>query len=142
MIKAQASFELFVTIGVFLAFTLPILMLLFSLSQFGLERASVIQAEGSAKKLAENINEVFVQGVNTKRPIILNLPSNTKSLSISNHQVILKVSTSAGDYEAVSPFFANVDNNNNFDIIGSNHVRTGPILLTLLVNQDRGVLIS
>jgi uncharacterized protein (UPF0333 family) len=127
MKKAQVSIELLVTIGVVLAFTIPIIFLLFSLSQFGLENAAVAQAEGASKKISDNLNEVFSQGPQSKRSILVNLPSSTQSVNVSGRQVVVTIKTSSGIYDAASPIFAKVSNT---EIRG----RTGPITLQLIVN--------
>ena len=49
MSKAQASIELMVTLGVVLAFTIPVIFLLFSITSVGYENAAVAQADASAR---------------------------------------------------------------------------------------------
>ena len=127
--KAQVSVELLVTLGVVLAFALPVLLLLLSISQFGFENASVAQAEGAAKKLADNINEVHAQGGITKRVVLMSLPLNTESLSVGENEVVVKVKISAGEYEAVSPMFGKVK---AFEL----KQKSGPISLVLQNNGN------
>ena len=134
--RAQASIELLITIGIVLAFTIPVLFLLLTVSQFGFENASLAQGEGSAKKIADNINEAYLQGADTKRIILVNLPSNTELLDIQGNEVVIKVRTSAGEYEAVSPIFGNVT---GFVPIIK---KSGTLPLVLTTNADGEVEIS
>ena len=60
--KGQASMELLITIAVVLAFSMPVILLFLSLSEFGLEKASLAQADSAARKLSDNINDVYSQG--------------------------------------------------------------------------------
>ncbi len=108
--RGQASMELLITIGIVLAFTIPVVFLLLSLTMVGYEDTSIAQADATARSLADSINVVHSQGPGAKRMVLMNLPSNTDSLSIKNNEVVVAVKTSKGSYEAAAPFFANADN--------------------------------
>jgi len=105
--KGQSSMELLVTVGIVLAFTVPVIFLLLSLTMVGFEDASVAQAEASARSMADSINVVYGQGGDAKRVVLLNLPANTQRLAISGNEVILEIRTSRGMHQAAAPFFAN-----------------------------------
>ena len=107
--KAQVSMELLVTFGIFLAFSVPVLLVMFSTSNYGYERASLAQADAASKNIADTINEVYLQGGGARRTIAVAFPNNMDGLLIQNHEVIVRLRTSSGFYEAVSPIFASVD---------------------------------
>jgi len=107
-LRGQVSLELLVTLGIVLAFTIPVVFLLMSVSSVGYEKAAKDQADASARSLADSINTVYAQGAGAKRVVLLNAPSNTKGIIIQGGEVTVSVRTSAGDYDAVSPVFANV----------------------------------
>jgi len=107
--RGQVSLELLVTLGIVIAFTVPIIFLLLSVSSVGYEKAAKDQADASARTLSDGINTVYAQGHGAKRIVLLNLPSSTKELRINGSEVIVKIETSVGEYEGVSPVFAQID---------------------------------
>lgn len=106
--KGQSSFEMFVTVGAFLLFILPIILILLALSQAGLENLSLMSGHSTVQRLSDSINEVYLQGDGARRSILLDLPPNSKSLAVGNHSAVLYLSTSSGQYEISHPVFANV----------------------------------
>ncbi len=107
--KGQASIELLITLGVVLAFTIPVLFLMFTVTSVGYEDTAVAQADASARSLADSINLVYGQGVGAKRVILLNLPAATESISIDDGEVVVSLMTSSGEFDAVAPTFAAVE---------------------------------
>ncbi|HIE56105.1 MAG TPA: hypothetical protein EYP90_13170, partial [Chromatiaceae bacterium] len=106
--KGQASIELLVTLGIVLAFTIPMLFLLLTVTSVGYENTSLAQAEASARSLSDSVNLVYGQGIGAKRVVLLNLPSNTNSIEIGENEVTITLTTSSGVFEASAPVFANV----------------------------------
>ena len=128
-LRGQSSMELLITFSVVLAFTVPVLLLLLTVSQYGFEKSSVIQADADARTIADNLNELSAQGDGSKREILLNLPSNTRYLNISNREVVIGVGLSSGIYEAAAPFYANVSKdyyNNGISGLYSLSIEPGP----------------
>lgn len=107
--KGQVSLELLVTLGVVLAFTIPVLFLILSVSSVGYENAAKDQADATARNLAESINTVYAQGSGAKKVILLNSPSSTESISLKGNEVIVAIRVSEGIYEAASPVFAKAE---------------------------------
>lgn len=103
LLKAQISLEMLMTLGIVLAFTVPVVALLFSLSQAGLEKTATVQAEAGARTLADAVNEVSLEGTYAKRTVFLNLPAGTRNVSVRNSEVSVAIETSSGAYDAVSP---------------------------------------
>lgn len=108
-LKGQVSMELLVTFGIFLAFSVPVLLVMFSTSNYGYERSSLAQADAASKTIADTINEVYLQGAGARRSIAITFPSNMEQLVIANNEVVVRLRTSNGVYEAVSPVFGKVD---------------------------------
>ncbi len=106
--KAQASVETLSTLGMVLAFTVPVLLLLLSASQYGAESTAIYQTQSSARIVADTINDVFVQGNGATKQVLINLPGNTDSLEITGNEVIIILTVQNGKYDAVAPIFANV----------------------------------
>jgi hypothetical protein len=100
--------EMLVTIGVVIAFTIPVVFLLLSVSSVGYEKAAKDQADASARSLADSINNVYAQGDGAKRVVLLNAPTSTQEISISDGEVIVDIRTSSGEYDGTAPVFANV----------------------------------
>jgi len=109
-LRGQVSLELLITVAAVIAFTVPVLFLLLSVSSVGHENAAKDQADATARTLADSINIVYSQGEGAKRTVLLNLPSNTESLNVTAKEVIVNVKLSSGTYEAASPFFAQMNN--------------------------------
>ncbi len=106
--KAQASVETLSTLGMVLAFTVPVLLLLLSASQYGAESTAIYQTQSSARIVADTINDVFVQGNGATKQVLINLPGNTDSLEITGNEGIIILTVQNGKYDAVAPIFANV----------------------------------
>lgn len=106
--RGQAALELLLTVGVVLAFTIPVLFLLFSITQIGYENAAAAQADASARSLAETMNLVYAEGIGAKRALLMNVPSSTKKISVENGEVVVSIQLSTGTYDGTSNTFANV----------------------------------
>ncbi|MEM4165802.1 MAG: hypothetical protein QW153_00570 [Candidatus Bilamarchaeaceae archaeon] len=107
--KGQIAAEFFVTLGVVLLFTIPVVLLLFSISQLGYEDSTLAQADAAARSLAETLNLVYAQGGGASRIILLSTPPNTESINIGNKEVTISIKTSKGFYTASAPVFASID---------------------------------
>ena len=106
--KGQASVEMLITVGVVLAFVVPLILFILSISNYNYENVSKYQADVSAEAIAHIINHVFIEGEGSQRSILVNLPSNTKSLEINQNEVIITLETSAGIYQASYPLLTDI----------------------------------
>jgi len=131
-LRGQISLELLITLGIIIAFTVPIVFLLLSVTSVGYEKAARDQADASARSLSDTINIVYAQGNGAKRIILLNLPSSTDQLKVSASEVSVIIKISSGTYEGVSPVFGNVE---TFDLSGANK-KTG--LFAVSVENVKG----
>jgi uncharacterized protein (UPF0333 family) len=132
--KGQSSLELFVTLGVVLAFTLPVLFLLLSISSVGYEDTAKAQADASARTLSDTMNTIYAQGPGAQREVLLNVPPSTQAIHASNGEVIVRIKTMSGSFDAVSPTIARIG-------AGSQQIenRSGLIKIILRTNNDGGV---
>lgn len=108
IMKGQSSMELLTTFGLVLAFTLPVLFLVYSLTSVGSEDTSKSQADATARSLADSMNLVYSQGNGTSRNVLLNVPASTESIRFSSNEVVVRIKTSQGYFDASSPTFARV----------------------------------
>ncbi len=108
--RGQISIELLTTFGMVIAFTIPVLLLLLTVTQYGHENAAMTQADATARIMAQNINLIYLEGDGAKKTLLLNFPSTTKTITInkSSHEIVLDISTSTGFYEAATPFSGNL----------------------------------
>ena len=110
--KGQSSLELLVTLGVVIAFTVPVLFLLLSVSSIGYEDTAKAQADATSRTIADSMNSVYAQGYylgsGAQREILINVPASTESLYASDGEVVLRVKTSSGTFDAASPTIAEI----------------------------------
>ncbi len=141
--KGQASTEMLVTLGVVIAFTLPVLILLISITQVGQEHTAVAQAQASARSLADTVNRVYAMGPGARRVLYMNLPATARNVTIletgekPGGEVVISVSTSRGMFEAVSPTFAEIN-----DLYSTIEGRTGLFPVTVESDANGEVVIS
>jgi len=110
--KGQSSLELLVTVGVVAAFTIPVLFLLLSVSSIGYEDTAKAQADATSRTIADSMNTVYAQGysqgVGAHREILINVPPSTEAIYASGGEVVVRVKTSGGTFEAASPTIARI----------------------------------
>lgn len=114
MRRGQSSLELFITLGIVLAFTVPVLFLLLSITSVGYEKTSIAQAEASARSLSDTMNFVYAQGPGAKKLMLLNVPASTEeiyangTLNEPGGEAVVRLKTASGRFDAVSPTFAKI----------------------------------
>ena len=108
MMKGQSSLEVLITVGVVLAFTVPVLFLLLSLTSTGYQQTTTTQADASARSLADVMNFVYSQGPGASQTILLNVPASTTDIFAANGEVVVRIKTAAGTSDEVAPTFANI----------------------------------
>ncbi len=107
--RGQSSLELLVTVGIVIAFTIPVLFLLFSATSIGYEDTAKAQADASARTLSDTMNSVYSQGVGAKRTVLLNAPSSTLEVYAADGEAVVIISTQSGTFEAASPTIATIN---------------------------------
>ena len=106
--RGQISMESFFTIGIILAFSIPVLFLFYSVSQSGYRDTVSSQAEASVRLLADSANLVYSEGDGATKTIIVNFPLSSKEILLKNHEVVIvmKGTGARADYELGWPTFA------------------------------------
>ena len=107
--KGQAAMEMLVTIGVILIFIVPILLLLLVGAQTRFESLSHVQASSVVRIIADSINEVNIEGPQASKVVIVNIPTNTRYLNITENEVVLTLETSNGPTDVTTSFFGNLN---------------------------------
>jgi hypothetical protein len=108
MMKGQSSLEVLVTFGIILAFTIPVLFLLLSLTSVGYEKTAVAQADASARSLADTMNFVYSQGPGARKSLLLNVPPATQEVYAANGEAVVQIKGPSGLQELSSPTFAKI----------------------------------
>jgi hypothetical protein len=110
--KGQSSLELLVTVGTVLAFTIPVLFLILSVSSVGYEDTAKAQADASARTLADAMTTVYAQGPGAQRDMLINAPPSTEAVYAYAEDiggsVVVRIGTSGGSFDAVSPTIAHI----------------------------------
>jgi uncharacterized protein (UPF0333 family) len=108
MMKGQSSLEVLVTVGIILAFTIPVLFLLLTLTSAGYEKTATAQADASARSLADTMNFVYSQGPGARKALLLNVPASTQEIFAENGEAVVRIKTASGTVDEVSPTFAKI----------------------------------
>ncbi|MBN2478538.1 hypothetical protein JXB01_04585 [Candidatus Micrarchaeota archaeon] len=108
MKKGQAAIETLTTVGIAVVFIIPILLFYFVTAGYSYENVEKYQADSTVKNLAHTMNLVFIEGENSSRTILLNLPSSTKSFGVNEGgEVFIRLELSSGIYETSYPLINN-----------------------------------
>ena len=129
--KGQSSLELLVTVGIVVAFTIPVLFLLLSATSIGYDDTAKAQADASSRSLSDTMNSVYSQGPGAKRVILLNVPSSTEEIYSSGGEVVVRIRTGSGEFEAASPTIAQVAGGSQ-----TLEEKTGLFMLTVQTNDQ------
>ncbi len=89
-------------------FIVPIAFLLFSATGNELSKTSVAQAKVSARTIADEAGEVYLQGEHAKRSVAVNFPSGVVNASIENGLVIIRLEQDGRMVDVVASTFANI----------------------------------
>jgi uncharacterized protein (UPF0333 family) len=135
--KGQSSLELLVTVGIVIAFTIPVLFLLLSATSIGYEDTAKAQADASSRTLADTMNSVYSQGPGAKRLILLNVPSATQEVYAKDGEAIIRIQTQGGTFEAASPTIAEISGDSQ--TIGK---KTGLFVVLVETNKAGKVVLS
>ena len=106
--KGQSSLELLVTVGVVIAFTLPVIFLLLSVSSVGYEDTAKAQADATSRTLADTMNSVYAMGPGAQKEVLVNAPPSTQAIFASKGEAVVRIKTSGGIYDASSPTIADI----------------------------------
>ena len=98
-----------VTIGVILIFVIPILLLLLVGAQARFESLSHVQASSVIRIISDSINEVHIEGPQASKVVIVNIPTNTRYLNITENEVVMTLETRNGPTDIAASFFGELN---------------------------------
>lgn len=133
--RGQSSLELLVTLGVVIAFTVPVLFLLLSVTSIGYEDTAKAQADAASRSLSDTMNSVYAQGNGAQRELLLNVPPSTERVRVvetsQGTEAIVTIRTSGGEFDSSSPSIARIKG-------FSQELTKKAGLFTLCVRNDNG----
>jgi hypothetical protein len=109
--RAQAATETLVLVGFALAFILPLVFLFMSSANSALGDSSIVQAKVSARTIADEAGEIYLQGAGAQKTIWVNYPEGIKDGKVENGLVVLSIDTDGRRLDVVGATFANVTGN-------------------------------
>ena len=108
LFRGQATTEMLVLVGFALVFIIPLAFLFLSASNNELSKTSVMQAKATARSIADNAGEVYLQGPGAKKYIVVNYPQGVTNASIGNGVVVLSLDSNGYRQDIVATTFANI----------------------------------
>lgn len=106
IMKGQAATESILMAGFVIAFTIPILVLLYSAVNLRGEQTALSQARLSAKSIADYAGELYVQGDGSTRIVLVNYPPSLRNIIIGEHEVVFWLELSGRRSDVVAPSLA------------------------------------
>lgn len=100
--KGQAATESLLMFGFVAAFTIPILILLYTTTVVRSEQSAFEQARLSTKMIADYAGELYVQGSGSSRIVAINYPPALRNITISGREVIFSLERSGNTTDVVS----------------------------------------
>lgn len=104
----QAATETLVLAAFALVFILPIAFLLLSTTGAELSKTSVAQAKVSARTIADEAGEVYLQGEHAKRSVVVNFPTGVVNASVESGLVVVRLEQDGRLIDVVASTFANI----------------------------------
>lgn len=89
--KGQASIELLVSVGIAIAFIIPLVLLFSSSSSTKATELSKMQAKALAQQIADESAQVWYMGSGAKRTVFLNYPNNLANITVNGTQAIVTI---------------------------------------------------
>lgn len=110
-LKAQAATEVLVLAGFALVFIIPLAFLFLSATNSEMGKTSLLQAKASARSIADNAGEVYLQGAGARKYIVVNYPQGVMGASAGNGVVALTFYDGGRQQDIVASTFANITGN-------------------------------
>jgi len=132
-LKGQATTEMLVLVGFALVFIIPVAFLFLSASNNELSKTSIMQARATARTIADNAGEVYLQGPGARKYIVVNYPQGVTGASVGNGMVVLTLDSDGYRQDIVAATFADITGN----LSGR---RTIGLQTIKLVNNDENVV--
>jgi uncharacterized protein (UPF0333 family) len=131
--RGQATTEMLVLVGFALVFIIPLAFLFLTASNNELSKTSIMQAKATARTIADNAGEVYLQGPGAKKYIVVNYPQGVTGAMVGNGAVVLTLDSDGYRQDIVATTFANITGN----LTGK---RTAGLQTIILVNSNENVV--
>jgi len=106
--RGQATAEVLVLVGFALVFIIPLAFLFLSASNNELSKTSMLQAKATARAIADNAGEVYLQGPGAKKSIIVNYPQGVTGARVESGAVVITLDANGYRQDIVATTFANM----------------------------------
>lgn len=90
--RGQAAIENLIMVGFALAFILPLAFLFMSSTGTENSKTAIAQAKISARTIADEAGELYLQGPGAKKTILVNYPDGVKETSATKGLIVLTIS--------------------------------------------------
>ncbi len=101
------------TVGLVLLLLVPILLLLLVGAQMKFESISQVQAASAARVMADSINQVNIEGPYASKVAVVNLPSNTREVALTENEIVITLEMRDGETQVTYPFFGELKEEGN-----------------------------
>ena len=106
--KAQASFEYIILIGTLLILVVPIF---YYVTYQSSQNLKAYQADDAVKSIARTVDTVYAIGPGTKNYVWVTFPGGIQNTSISNNEIIIRISSYGGETDIIAKTRAKVIGN-------------------------------
>jgi len=107
--RGQAMTEMLVLVGFALVFIIPIAFLFITASNNELSKTSIMQAKATARAIADNAGEVYLQGPGARKHIVVNYPQGVTGATASDGVVVLTLDANGYRQDVVATTFAQIE---------------------------------
>lgn len=104
----QVSLEYLLITGFAFMFSIPMIIVFYSQSHQLNEDVTASQADRIASEIVEAADEVYYLGEPSKKTIRVYMPQGVESVTTNGKDFIIRVQSSAGEYEVVKSSAANL----------------------------------
>lgn len=107
--KGQQAVEMLVTVGIAIAFIVPIVLLFFTSTGPRTQQLALVQAKGLGQQLSDTAGEVWYQGNGSQKQLLVSFPDRLMDIRLHEREITLVMDNSpAGPTELVFDTPANV----------------------------------
>lgn len=106
--KGQVATETLVLAGFIIAFSVPIIFMLYAATNMRTEDVAMEQAGVTTKALVDEANELWVQGNGSARIVLVNFPDRLKNITVEGREIVFTLDTSKGPVDIVAVGFGNM----------------------------------
>ena len=106
--KSQVSVEYLMIVGFAFVMTIPLLIIYYTYTSESSDRVATTQALGIARDIVDSAESVYYLGKPSQTTMKLSFPDKIRSITISNREIVIKVSTNYGIADVVQVSTVNI----------------------------------